>query len=230
MSLPFNLQRLPPEAISVLGFLGRRNAAATTRDMDDGLDIGSRAIGRAIRRLVNYSLIQMDFNGAYQLTGDGRRAYQQLAETEAAMPAAAQPRQAATSSKVTRRLTVVLPQSVVGSQPVSLYIGINPPAGGDTLLTQAAHVELRLSATGADLSNANVALDVPPDKAADPAKVTLAVRQAAGAVRVRIDAFQSVDIDRIELAGGMYFDIPVLAHAASAEATRRAVGVDLTLG
>ena len=82
MSLPFNLQRLPPEAISVLRYLGRRNATATTHDMDENLDIGTRAVGRAIRRLVNYSLIQMDFNSSYQLTGDGRRAYQQLAESE----------------------------------------------------------------------------------------------------------------------------------------------------
>lgn len=225
MSLPFNLQRLPPEAISVLRFLGQRNAAASTQDFEDGLDIGPRAVGKAIRRLVNFSLIQMDVHGTYQLTGDGRRAYQQLADNESA--SAEQPTEHE-APKIMRRLTVVLPQMLINGQTSALYIGVNPPAANTPTHAQSATLELRLSAVGGKFSAANVALEVPPDRAADPIKVMLAAA-ASRPVRVRIDAFQSFDIDRIEPIGGMYFDIPVVTRPVSEEATRRAVGVDLAL-
>ncbi len=225
MSLSFNLQRLPPEAISVLRFLGRRNAAASTQDFEDGLDIGPRSIGKAIRRLVNFSLIQMDMYGAYQLTSDGRRAYQQLVENEGALETKPVEQKAA---RINRRLTVVLPQSLISGQSSALYIGVNPPTATNSRPGQAITLELRLSAVGGQLSNANVALDVPPDKAANPIRVMLDA-VAARAVRIRIDAFQTIDIDRMEPVGGMYFDIPVMAQPMGEEPTRRAVGVDLTL-
>src|SRR5579864_5433326 len=150
MSLSFNLQRLPPEALSVLRFLGRHSNAVSTRDMEMALNLSPRAIGRAIRRLVNYSLIQMDYNGSYQLTGDGRRAFEQLADHETHAPQAeAAPAETSVAS-VTRRLTVVLPPNAIGAHPVTLYIGVNP-SSADSVLSHPAQVELRLGAIGGTL-------------------------------------------------------------------------------
>ncbi len=246
MSLPFNLQKLPAEAITVLRFLGTRNAAATAQEMDAGLDIGQRSVGRAIRRLVNYSLIQMDFNGAYQLTNDGRRAHQQVIEADfassgttadsatfaSATNATATAKSSVSATKTARlkrRLTVVMPPAVVSGQPTPLYIGVNPPNDGDLHMLNVAHLELRLSGVGADLSAAQVSIEVPAHGAAAPVKVIVTAHPQVGKVRVRIDAFQMIDLDRIEEAGAMYFDLPVVTHSTPEGSTRKAVGIDLAL-
>ena len=227
MSLSLNLQRLPPEALSVLRYLGRQPTAISTHDMEAGLSLSSRAVGRAIRRLVNYSLIQMDYNGAYQLTGDGRRAYEQLSQQDARAPQA----QSATSSPgkvhIVRRLTVVLPH-IIGAQPVTLYFGVNPSSGG-SLLPHTAQIELRLGAIGGTLSTNKVSINVPPDGAATPTPVVVTPQPEARAIRVQVDAFQIHDVDRVDEVGNMYFDIPVHSQPHAAGATRRAVGTDLTL-
>ena len=227
MSLSFNLQRLPPEAISVLRFLGNRGAAASSHDMESGLDIGARAVGRAIRRLVNYSLIQMDFNGAYQLTTDGRRAYQQLADKE--VRSASSTPAARSVSQITRRLTIVLPHVASDAQPVTLFIGVNPANNTAPHLADSAQVELRLSVIGGTLSQASLSLEVPPAQAAAPVAVTVTAQPNVRTVRIRIDAFQVIDTDRVDPVGDMYFDIPVRPVANTGDSTRRAVGTDLAL-
>lgn len=228
MSLSFNLQRLPPEALSVLRFLGRHSAAISTRDMEMALNLSPRAIGRAIRRLVNYSLIQMDYNGWYQLTGDGRRAFEQLTDHENRAPQVAPTVTETSMARVTRRLTIVLPPNAIGARPVTLYIGVNPSSDA-SLLSHPAQVELRLGAIGGTLSSNKVSLDVPPQRAATPTTVTITAQPSARKVRVRIDAFQIRDIDRVDEVGNMYFDIPVRTESVAEDATRRAVGTDLTL-
>jgi hypothetical protein len=228
MSLSFNLQRLPPEAVSVLRFLGRHSTAVSTHDMESALDLSPRAIGRAIRRLVNYSLIQMDYNGAYQLTGDGRRAYEQMADQAPRTSSEQSVASEAATAHAIRRLTIVLPHNAIGAQPVTLYIGVNP-ASGNPVLSHHALVELRLGVIGGTLSTNSVSLDVPPDRAATPTTVTVTAQPAARKVRVRVDAFQMHDVDRADEVGNMYFDIPVHAQTIAEGSTRRAVGTDLTL-
>jgi hypothetical protein len=227
MALPFNLQRLPPEAISLLRFLGKRNAPATIRELEAGIPEESpRSILRAIRRLINFSLIQMDIDGAYLLTSDGKRAFQQLLTEEAAGSSV----EAVTvSRKISRRLTVVVPGSIIAGKPVPIFIGIDPPPTGAPLLAQSASVDLKLGAAGATLSTQTASLDVPPDKAASPTRITLMASTAGRIARVQIDAFQAHDIDRLEPAGAMYFDVPVIASAAASPAPPRAVAVELTL-
>ena len=227
MSLSFNLQRLPPEAISVLRFLGNRGAAASSHDMEAGLDIGARAVGRAIRRLVNYSLIQMDFNGAYQLTTDGRRAYQQMTDMEARAPSTVST--GPSSAQITRRLTVVVPHAASETQPVTLFIGVNPANGTAPHLNTNTQLELRLSVIGGTLSQGSLSLDVPPERAAAPVAITVMAQPNARTMRVRVDAFQVIDADRVDPAGDMYFDIPVRNKSTPADSTRRAVGTDLAL-
>ncbi len=225
MSLPYNLQKLPPEALDVLRYLGKTPTASA-----DALQMGTRhaprTIGKAIRRLVNYDYIVLGLDGSYQLTTDGKLAVQQIAEYDAAGPDTGHKRKE--TQNFQRRLAVVLPRVLPPGRPTDLYIGVNPP-NTDSRLLGAARVELRVSAVGGSLSRSTLSLEIPPDRAAQPGKVSLTPAQPGRAVRVRIDAFQAFEFDSLEPLGGMYFDAQVTSDTARADASTRAVSMDLLL-
>lgn len=227
MELPFTLQRLPPEALEVLRFLHKHQAAAESAEIERGAQLSARLVGRAIRRLINFRLIQFNLD-KYELTSDGQIAARQLAEYDAAMTAHQGGR--AEPPRVPRRLTVVVPRVLRANMPTELFVGVNPPTANTPLLPQPAHLTLRASALGGTLSLSEFALEVPVDKAAVPAKLTLTPDQAGRAVRVRIDAFQAVDADQLQFEplGGMYFDVRVSMDATQDNALR-AVGMDVLL-
>lgn len=227
MELPFTLQRLPPEALEVLRFLHKHQAAAESAEIERGAQLSARLVGRAIRRLINFRLIQFNLD-KYELTSDGQIAARQLAEYDAAMTAHQGGR--AEPPRVPRRLTVVVPRVLRANTPTELFVGVNPPTANTPLLPQPAHLTLRASALGGTLSLSEFALEVPVDKAAVPAKLTLTPDQAGRAVRVRIDAFQAVDADQLQFEplGGMYFDVRVSMDATQDNALR-AVGMDVLL-
>jgi hypothetical protein len=227
MSLPFHLQKLPAEALDVLRYLGKTSAAASPDAMEAGTKLPARTIGKAIRRLVNYDYIVLGANGAYQLTTDGKIAVQQIAEHDSGGGQARAGDQKKEMRNVQRRLAIVLPRTLVAGQATDLYIGVNPPTGNDKLPGPAT-VELKVSAVGGSVSADSVSLNIPPDKAATPRKLSLTPARTGRLVRVRVDAFQSLDSDSMEPLGGMYFDVQVAAGAAP-EKTTRAVGMDLLL-
>ena len=227
MSLPFNLQKLPPEALDTLRFMGKVSNAVQPNEIEEGAKLSYRLVGKAIRRLINGDYIQIDIsNGSYQLTTDGKLAVQQLAEFDAAGGAGVK---AAPAAIAQRRLTVVMPQSVVAGRTNDLYIGVNPPIAGQPLLPESANIELKISAVGGTLSTGTVSLAIPPDKAAQPGLVRLTPQQAGKLVRVRIDAFQAFEFDSMESLGGMYFDVHPSEGASTTPAASRAVGMDLAL-
>ncbi|MBO9309671.1 MAG: hypothetical protein J7551_07810 [Chloroflexi bacterium] len=227
MELPFTFQRLPPEALEVLRFLYNRQAAAASAEIEQGAQLSRRLVGRAIRRLVNLRLIQLNHN-KYELTSDGQLVAHQLAEYDAAI--AAKGSGDAEPPRVPRRLTVVMPRVLPANAPTDLFVGVNPPTANTPLLPHPAHITLRASALGGTLSSAEFSLVVPVDKAAVPVKLSLTPNQAGRAVRVRIDAFQAMDADllRFEPLGGMYFDMRV-AMDSNHDSALRAVGMDLLL-
>ncbi len=228
MELPFTLQRLPPEALDVLRFLHKHQAAAASAEIEQGAQLSARLVGRAIRRLINFRLIQYSLDN-YELTGDGALAARQLADYDAAIAAAAGSGRAELP-KVPRRLTVVMPRVLRANTSTDLFVGVNPPTANTPQLTQAVHITLRVSALGGVLGSSDFSLVVPVDKAAQPAKVSLTPDQAGRAVRVRIDAFQAVDADHLQFEplGGMYFDVRV-SMDSSQDAALRAVGMDMLL-
>lgn len=228
MSLPFNLQKLPPEALDVLRFLGKTSGGAATEQIEDGTGLASRLVGKAIRQLVTADYIMLGFQG-YELTTDGKLAVQQLAEFDGAAGGANVVKAEKQEPKVTRRLIAVIPRSLAAGQPADLIIGVNPPIGNDGGLSDSAHLELKIRAIDGALSADNVALEVPPNAAAKPDKISLTPVEPGKAVRVRIDAFQAFDLDKLESVGGMYFDVPVVANRDQPDTTNRAVGIDLLL-
>src|SRR5260370_1433670 len=80
MPLPLSLEKLPPEVVRVLRFMGTQSEAMTPNQIDQGTKLGSRLVGKAIRRLVNYDFIQISTNNSYLVTSDGKLVLQQLAE------------------------------------------------------------------------------------------------------------------------------------------------------
>src|SRR5258706_7997897 len=231
MSLPFNLQKLPPEALDTLRFMGKVSGQVLPEDIENGANLSYRLVGKAIRRLINADYIQIDISsGSYQLTTDGKIAFQQLTEYDAAT-AGSTDAKTASATVAQRRLTVVMPRAFVAGQANDLYIGVNPPAPAQELLPETAHIELKVSAVGGTLSTGSISLDIPPDKAAQPSLLKLTPQQPGKPVRVRVDAFQSFEFDSMEALGGMYFDVQVPESGAPAAtpSASRAVGMDLAL-
>jgi hypothetical protein len=228
MSLPFNLQKLPPEALDVLRFLGKTAGGATTEAIEEGTGLASRPVGKAIRRLVTADYISLGFSG-YELTTDGKVAVQDLAAFDGTSGAATPAKSEPPAPTIARRLIAVVPRSLAVGQSANMIVGVNPPAGSDGALSDAARLELKIRAQGGALSADNITLEVPPNAAAKPDTVNLTPAEAGKTMRVRIDAFQAFDFDRLEPVGGMYFDLPVAANGAQSDATNRAVGIDLKL-
>jgi predicted transcriptional regulator len=224
MALPFNIQNLPAEIQAVLRFLGERTTPVAVKELTTGLNFTERGVMRSIRRLVNYNLVDMNHEGHYTITSEGRRALKILSEA-APRPVLSE----ATRRKVTRRLTAVIPARLVAGQPTIVFIGIDPPDATVTPLSGSALVELKVSGVGVTLDPVNTTVSVPPDKPSTPTKITVTPQLTERIVRVRIDAFQTHDIDRIEPVGGMYFDIPVNAPGAPLSKERRAVAMDMEL-
>jgi hypothetical protein len=228
MLMPYNLQRLPREALEVLRFMLTQQEAVSPAQIEAGAGLHTRLVGRAIRRLVNYDQIEMPArrSGTYVLTEDGRITARQLLEYEAAQHSAG--KQDGVAAKVyLRRLTVVVPRALRADVPSVIYVGVNPPTSGDPVLPEAAQLSLRLSAVGGALSAQQLSLSVPPDKAAAPSRLNLVPAQAGRPVRVRMDAYQLIDLDEAHPLGGMYFDVKAPLTPDPDDKSVRAVGIDL---
>jgi hypothetical protein len=228
MPLPFNLQKLPPEALDLLRFMGKFDGAASTDDMEEQSGLSARLIGKSIRRLINYDYIVMNVHGQYELTTDGKVAVQELAVHDAGADSDVTLR-TRPGQVIPRRLTVVIPRTFIVNRPTDMYFGVNPPTPENPTMSDSVQIELRISSIGGKLSGSNVSLDVPPDRAAAPGKLSLTPTQLGKMIRVRVDAFQSVDITTLEPLGGMYFDVPVATDADPIDSTSRAVGMDLMI-
>jgi hypothetical protein len=226
MSMPFHLQRLPPEALDVLRYLSK-NGPASAYDLETKTDLSTRLIGKAIRRLVNFDYIELR-SGVYQLTSDGNIAAQDLSAFEGNAPQSNQPVREV-SKKVQRHLSVVMPRLFGVGQPANLFIGVNPPEQTDERLSNDVQLELRVSAIGGTLDPATVSINVPPDRAASPGKFALIPADNVQMVRVRIDAFQSIDNHALEPLGGVYFDVRISSGGIKQDSTLRAVGMDVWL-
>jgi hypothetical protein len=238
MPLPFSLQKLPPEALNALRYLGKVSAA-TADDLGAGAGLGSRLVGKAIRRLVNAGYILLAPDDTYQLTTDGRLATQQIAEydQETAGSGSSQPApepvvpqvqaQVQAPALVQRHLSVVMPRRLAAGRTSDLYVGVNPPSG-ERRLPGPVRIELRAGAVGGAISPGNLWLDIPPDEAAAPGKFSLTPTQPGRAIRVRVDAFQMFGFDQLEPLGGIYFDAHVSADSTP-DPTTRAVGMDIVL-
>ncbi|MBX3080523.1 MAG: hypothetical protein KF716_02745 [Anaerolineae bacterium] len=226
MVLPYHLDRLPPEAHTVLRYLNTVNTATALELENAGLS--ARGVGKAIRRLINAHYIDLK-DKSYALTKVGKTAAQELIAFYAANDEQAQSDRAK-KLFVERKVVVVAPRSFVAEQAVDLFVGVNPSDEDSFKLPFGAQLELRITAVGAALTVNNLSIDVPPEKAAVPSRVRLLPAANTPMVRVRIDAFQSFEFNDFEPLGGFYFDVPVHADPSKQDKTPRAVSMEITIG
>lgn len=224
MALPFNLEKLPSEMLEVLRFLGTCSTPARVPDIVNGTRQSERYVLRAIRRLVNYNLIQIDDHSQYAISSEGKRAHAALLEADKA------PKVEVKSEAVPgipRRLTAVIPAALVFGQPTPIFIGIDPPQG-EAVILDAVTLDLKIQVLGGTITPITASLNVPPNAAAAPARLSVTATVSDKPVRIKLDAYQAFQVAELKVAGRLFFDIPVVV-AGSVTAGRRAVAVDLEL-
>lgn len=224
MELPFHLKTLEPlpGALDILRFFGRIDAPTADADqIIDRLDMTERRFSKAIRRLVTKGYIQMDGNMVYRLTEQGASAVDELSrfdnETggriEIAEPAV---------EIISRRMVVVLPQTLIAGQEHNVHIGFHPADG----VQAPSEVVVRMSVVNGEPQSPDDAIFT---LTGDYAKQTLQVRpDPFDQVRLKFQVFQLGDNPgEIGEAGGMYVDVPVAASGTPSQMV--AYGTDVAL-
>jgi hypothetical protein len=251
MSLPFDLQKLPPQAVDVLRFLDAHGGSADVDTIMEGTGLSERMFGKAIRRLVTRSYVEMPEQGLYVVATKGEPLVQQLREYDgtgepgdsgdtptitdhgpAEIPAGS-----ATSGSTPsttgpagheRRLSVVINRELVISSTAVLMAGFDAPAGDSLPLAEPARVVLRVSAPDCDLSPAERPLEVEPDTGAGPARFELTPRRE-GRVRIKVEVLQLVAADTIHRLGGMFFDLNVAGFPTPKNAELQTLSTSVAL-
>lgn len=224
MELPYHLKTLEPltGALDILRYLVlQSDYSATVEELQEALGIGAVTFGKAIRRLVTKSYVQMDSAESYRLTDTGRRAAEELLDYETA------PDKGGTSSSasvgVPARLVLVADQPLIAGQKADIQVGAMLEAPQD--LPEGADLLVRLSAIHAEPGQTQDASFMLTDT---PQSRTFSLTpQPYTAVRVRVEVYQMLlDGEEVVPCGGLYVDLPVSEHK-TASSERAAYGVSL---
>ncbi len=90
MNLPDELNRLPPQVLDVIRYLGSQEEnGAWLDDMMTEMGMSERSVRKWLRRLVTRYYAEMPIDGFYMLTATGKQAANALREFDAANPGAA---------------------------------------------------------------------------------------------------------------------------------------------
>jgi len=231
MSLPLELQKLPPQALDVIRFLATQPQGAYVDTILDRTGLSERSFGKAIRRLVTRYYVEMPAQGFYTLTANGRQAAQDISSYDGSAPTAPEPvpgspQQA--SLRQERRLTALIPKELVAHGTSVLMVGFDAPGAGQPAMTQPGRVIFRVSAPGCDVLPTERPLEVTGGKAAGPLRFRIEPRRE-GQVRIKIEAFQLVTLKDLRPLGGMYFDIRVAGFPTPESAELQALGAPIRL-
>lgn len=219
--LPLHLQRLQtvPSALDIIRFLNAQ--PQTMADFDTImtiLDISERRAQKATRRLVTTGYMLMREEYAYQLTEQGLRAAEELAEYDAAVPVEAPDNR----GLIRRQLLLALPQVLVAGRTHPLQIGL--PADPEKRFGTPADVVLRVSGIYAEVDEAdNEIMQVGNGVVRQSLTITPEFYTQA---RIKIEVFQlSQGGDDLHVCGGMYVDVDVVTDNAASGLV--AYGTDL---
>jgi hypothetical protein len=234
MSLPLELQKLPPQALDVIRYLDGRDSGADVATILWGTGLSERALGKAIRRLVTRYYVQLLGQGVYALTQIGKQAAQEIRAydtgTPGESPAAVSgtPAVAAPAERHPRRLSVWVAHELVVGMKAMLLVGFNAPVGDSIALQQPARLVLRLSAPGCDVEPVERPLDVAVERPAGPVQFRVVPRRE-GLVRIKIEADQLVTLHELVPLGGIYFDLRVSLYPTPHSAKFHALGAPVGL-
>jgi predicted transcriptional regulator len=235
MSLPFELQRLLPQALDVLRYLGTGEGGATTEQIMQGTGLSERTSGKAIRNLVTRYYLEMPEQGYYLLTErgwqavqdlrayDGDKPYTPAAPAETPGVSAAPPAGPAPGPRHARRLSIFLPREFVIGSTAILRAGFDSPADDRVPLAQPGRVILRLNAAYCDVEPSERPLEVAGSASAGPVRFRVTPYRE-GEVRLKLEAFQLVGGEVLLPVGGMYFDLNVASFPTPLSAEFQTLG------
>jgi predicted transcriptional regulator len=226
--LPFHLKALPPEALDVLRYFGTLDSPVAFADeIIDGVGLSERTFGKVIRRLVTKGYLQMDGDQAYRLTDQGHTGVEEVGAYDETAPAAKASRAAVVEVQIQRRLVLVAPQALMADQPTDVHVGFHPAEDGQTL-DEPADVVLRLSVVNGEPNRPKEAsLALENDHSYSTFQITPGKFKQA---RIKVQVFQlGPNPDDINVAGGLYVDVNVLASHDAAAEQLVAYGADVTL-
>lgn len=221
-----DLQKLPPQAISIIRFLAGCDGAATS-EIARHADLSERAFGKAIRALVTRRFAEMPQPGVYRLSARGREALDHLEPVPAAQPAPAPVNPAPLEIPATaeRRLSVLVAQEWVRHLPAKLMAGFDAAPGPrlDTAPDAAQDVVLRVQAPGCLVEPDEHTLAVPARRPAGPVQFRLTPHEGQQ-IRVRVEVYRDA-----ALLGGLVFDVPVNDLPSPRSAQFHALGAPVRL-
>ncbi len=244
MSLPDDLQRLPPQALDLIRYLGAQDDPVSVDEIMAATGLSERSFGKGIRRLVTRYYAEMPFDGFYSLTANGRQAAASLREADGDdAPVFAAPQEPPPAPAVLeaepeaappapdghrRQLAVLVPgELVVGAEAV-LRAGFGRPVDGTVPLAVPGRVVLRVRVPGCELRPAERPLEVPPAGPSPPVEFLL-VPQGEGEVRIKIVVYQLVDSGAMQLIGGIYFRLNVAGFPTPASAEMQTLAGEVVL-
>jgi hypothetical protein len=219
MELPFHLKTLEPlpGTLDTLRYLiNEPDFSASVDILQDALGVGDVTFGKAIRRLVTKSYVQMDSAESYRLTDAGRRAAEELLSYDAATGGVSS-KQDGRSIEIPARLVVVAQQPLLAGQKAEIIIGASLEDELDAEdLGGGADLLVRLSAINGDPSqtqDASLVLGSAPQHHS----FTL-TPQPYTAMRVRVEVYQMMpDGEEVAPCGGVYVDLPVTVQAPAGQ-------------
>lgn len=189
-------------AFDIIRYLAEDDTPAGVDDICDDLDMSDRRFGKAIKRLVTRSYVQMNSDYEYFLTQKGKTAAEELAEIDAGGGI----QRAVNTNKVMRRLLVALPRQLTAGQTTDMHIGIESDAGN--ALATPTDIVLRVSATHALLSGStDEIMKLNNDAITQVLQLT---PEMYTQVRVKAQIFQiASNGEDITMCGGLYVDVNV---------------------
>ena len=215
MELPFHLKTLEPlpGALDTLRYLIEQpDYSASVDTLQDELGVGSVTFGKAIRRLVTKSYVQMDSAESYRLTDAGRRAAEELLDYDAEYGGVSSSHEDV-NTDIAARLILVAPTPLVAGRKAEIMIGASLEDEDADGLNSGADLLVRLSAINADPSqtqDASLMLGGAPQSHAFSL-----TPQPYTAMRVRVEVYQMMpDDEEVVSCGGLYVDLPVTAQAS----------------
>ena len=128
-------------------------------------------------------------------------------------PAAPPPSpKAATPASLSRRMTLVMPQTLVANQPANVMIGFHEAKAGAEL-SGAAQLVVRLSVVnGQPATPEDTLVLLPNDRAQETILITPGAYQQ---VRIKVQVLQMEKTGGMQSVGGMYVDVPVTIGKSS---------------
>jgi len=190
-------------AFDILRYLSEDDIPAGADDICDDLDMSDRRFGKAIKRLVTRSYVQMNSDYAYFLTQKGINAAEELA----AFDAGGGSKQPTNENKVMRRLLVALPRQLMAGQTTDVHVGIQ---SGNGSLATPADIVMRVSAVHALLSGNDDEIMKLNDAAIT--QTLQLTPEMYTQVRVKVQVFQiAPNGEDINMCGGLYVDVDVNA-------------------